>query len=259
MSENTEGLPEVPGLENVVDQPDKDQEEQKEEPKEQPAKLFKSLEDAETGYVNVQGAYTKVTQENKELREQLERISEQVQLMQLGQTQAPPPAPEFDPYSENAGEQLNGLVSQKVHQEIAQAQIAATLEEINLQNPEEFQDRYAYAKLLSQRHPNLVTSPAGVKKLFELGDKQRTEDMRRNAQKSVSMLFGDDIDIEKLRTLIRKDPGQPNINNAYMPDTTQSTRTEPVAASHDAQMSRAEAEGDIDGVIDGLFKKVLGP
>ena len=219
-------------------------------------RTFKTLEDAEIGYKNVQGAYTKVTQENKELREQLAQIQEQVQLMQLGQTQAPIPQQDFDSqYIENPQEAIEGVVKKRVQEQVLQAQIASTLEEINLQNPAEFQDRYAYAKMLSQQYPQLVTSPAGVRKLFELGDKQREVDMRRTAQKSVSMLFGEDVDLEKIKALARKDPQQSNINQAYMPDTTQSTRigTEP-EISKDGKIAQAVQEGDPDKVLEELFK-----
>jgi len=246
-------LPNVEGLENIVDPPDKDQE-PPEKPPEQEG-VFKTLEDANVGYKNVQGAYTKSTQENKELREQLAGIQEQIELMRIGgQNQPAPQQQDFDTrYMENPQEAIQTVVDQRVQQQVQEAQVASVIEEMNIQNPNEFQERYAYAKMLSNQYPQLVTSPAGVRKLFALGDKQRESDLRLNAQKSVNMLFGD-IDMDKLKALVQKSPGQSSINqNAYMPDTAIRTGIES-EPDHKADMERAAQEGNVDKVLEELFK-----
>lgn len=228
--------------------------EEKPEGKDDGVQGFKTLEDAVVGYKNVQGAYTKATQENKELREQMAQVQEQVQLMQMSQPKAQAQQPDFDTqYIESPEKAIDAKVAISVQEQVQQAQVATALNELNLEKPAEFQDRYAYAQLVSRQYPQLVTSPAGVKKLFEMGDKLRVEDMKRNAEQSVNLLFGDNVDMGKLKELIQKKPQAQDTNQAYMPDTTQSTGTRP-EPEKDTIISKAVQEGDPDKVLEELLK-----
>ena len=191
---------------------------------------FKTFEDALEGYKNIQGAYTKATQENKELRGEMAEVREQVQLMQMNQ---PAPAQQAQPvqdfetqYIQNPEQAITQTVDQRVSEGVKQATIAATLDEISLENPAEFQERYAFAQSLSNQYPQLTNSSAGVKKLFAMGDKLRTESLRKNAQKSIDLMYGDGAS-EKIQGLLNvAPPVTQNTNNAYMPDYYSNNRAD---------------------------------
>lgn len=218
---------------------------------------FKTFEDAMTGYKSVQGAYTKETQETKRLREELVQAQEQIQIMNLNQPAQQQPAPQAQDFDTRYIENPEGAIDTKVAEGVKAAGIQEALDELYLDDADNFQNRYNYANALKTQYPQLTTSKAGIKKLFELGDKKRVEDMKRNAEESVNLLFGDNVDMDKLKGLIQKDPGQQsNINNAYMPDTTQSTGPTPDLDS-DTVIAKAVQEGDVDTVIEETFKKAL--
>ena len=241
--------------------PDKDTEPQPETTETQGDQTFKTFEDAIEGYRNVQGAYTKSTQENKELREEMAQIQEQMSLMQFHQpqAQAQPQPQDFDSqYIQDPEKAIESKVSQSVAEQVQQAQVATALNELQVENPAEFNERYHYAQVVSKDYPQLVTSPAGVKKLFEMGDKRRVEDMRRNAQQSINLLFGGNVDMDKLQQLVEKNP-QPqtqDTNQAYMPDTTQSTGPTP-GPEAGTTIAKAVQEGDIDTVIEETLRQAL--
>ena len=91
--------------------------------------------------------------------------------------------------------------------------------------------------------------------LFQVGDKMRSDDLKRNAEKSVKMLFGEDVDFEKFKVLIKKDQQPDNkqgMDLAYMPDSTGAFRTgtDTGQVNFDKSISDATAKGDVDTVLD---------
>jgi len=91
----------------------------------------------------------------------------------------------------------------------------------------------------------------------------RNDDLKRNAEKSVKMLFGEDVDFEKFKGLIKKDQQTDNkqdINLAYMPDGSGAFRTgsEPEQGSYEKSISSAADKGDVDTVLSQMFKRQLG-
>lgn len=224
---------------------------------------FKNPKDLLKSYKEIQGVFTKASQENKTLKEQLASLNERLELASL---QAAPTVTHqtksFDEmFVENPQQAIDVAVEQKMHF----ARIADVLESEEGKNPEEFQERYAVAMHLKQSYPQLTQSAAGVKKLFELGDKLRIANARKNADRIIKMTFGEDIDIAKFRDLIKKDgtPDQtPKINKnlAYMPDTSGNrirTGTDTGRNTIDTHINDAAEKGDIDSVITNVFKKAL--
>jgi len=271
MSEDTKGIPDVPGLQQFVEatmetgQSVKEKTEAKVETQKAQPDLaqFKTPEDLLKAYKEIQGAFTRTSQENKALKEQYESIAAQMKEQQeLSRFQARPPVQptaqqDFDQMFINNPEQaVVSKAQQVVAGQLMQARIQEALEEEELKNPAEFQERYYFAKLASQRYPQLVTSKAGVKKLFEIADKSRVEESKKQAMTAVKRLFGEDIDIEKFSKLIKRD-AQANDNSiAYMPDTTSSSRTGAESGQGVPQsqaISEAVNKGDVDAVLKNMF------
>lgn len=231
---------------------------------------FKTPKDLLKGYKEVQGAFTRTTQENKALKDQVTQLqaqfNEQMELMRLSQfnqtTTAPQPITEdFDQkFIQNPQQAVESLAERKAQAIVLQSKVQDALEEENLKSPGEFRERYQYAQMLSRQYPQLVTSRAGVKKLFELGDKLRTEQQKNQAYRAVKQMFGEDADLDKIRALIGKPPPSQQLsnNNAYMPDTSSGIRntSEPAAGTNiDAEINDAVNKGDPDAVITALFKR----
>lgn len=272
MSEDTKGIPDVQGLQQFVEatmetgQSVKEKTEAKvETPPVQPdLAQFKTPEDLLKAYKEIQGAFTRTSQENKALKEQFESLHAQMKEQQeLSRFQARPPVQptaqqDFDQMFINNPEQaVVSKAQQVVAGQILQARIQEALEEEELKNPAEFQERYYFAKIASQRYPQLVTSKAGVKKLFELADKVRVEESKKQAMTAVKRLFGEDIDVEKFAKLIKRD-AQTSDNNgiAYMPDTTSSSRTGAESGQGVPQsqaIHEAVNKGDVDTVLKQMF------
>jgi hypothetical protein len=280
MPEDVQGLPDVQGLQNLVsDEATPTQtksetqttktttEQQTQTPNKEeldlaqfgndPMKLLK-------GYKEVQGAFTRTSQENKTLKEQLNQLNEQMELIRLSQMRQQPvqqvPQQDFDQqFINNPQKAIETLAEQKAQNLVLQSKIQDVLEEESLKNPSEFNERYAYAKIVSQQYPQLVTSSAGVRKLFQIGDKLRSEQQKQQAVKAVKAVFGEDVDFEKFRQVLKKDSSPTgNINNAYMPDTTGAigNRTESQPTNVTSEITEAVKKGDPDAVIKGLFKQV---
>ncbi len=207
-------------------------------------------------YKEIQSAFTRVSQDNKASKEEMERLREQVELSKY-QTQIPmyqEPPPQID--DNNPIRTFNVM------------RIAEILEEESDKNKLEFQERYAYAKMASQEYPQLSTTAKGVKKLFELGDKLRAEHLKKGASKALESIFGEPLgeeEITRLKTLVKgdkshtKDPVKNN-SNAYMPDTTSTTRSNTDQNRNpnlDLEIAESVKQGDVDGVIKTLFRKAL--
>lgn len=276
--QDVQGIPDVQGLEALVsDNQESTPTQQKQEvqvenkteqsnqtPKEElNLAQFKNPEELLKGYKEVQGAFTRTSQDNKTLKEQLAQMNEQIELMRMSQTRQPvqqPQQKDFDQqFLENPQAAVESLAERKAQNLMLQSKIQDVLEEENLKEPNEFTERYAYAKMVSQQYPQLVTSTAGVRKLFQLGDKLRAEQQKARAFQAVKAVFGEDVDLEKFKQLIKKDStGSNNTNNAYMPDISNSVgnRTEANTGNNaDAEIKEAVSKGDPDAVIRGLFKQ----
>ncbi len=237
---------------------------------EQALAQFKTPKDLMKGYKNVQGWATKVSQENKRIKEEAEALKAQMTQMkealdiQRLQTVNPPQQAQGKPksFDEAFVEDPEKAIELAVERKLQTGRVADVLEAEEAKNPTEFQERYSYAMRLRQAYPNLATSPQGVRKLFELADRYREGEMKKNAERSVKLVFGDDVDMEKFRRLIAKD-NQPidkiNQNLAYMPDTSSGIRADAgkPKSAYDTQISDAVQKGDVDSVIKGLFEKKL--
>ncbi len=279
MPEDVQGIPDVQGLEVLVSdnkestptqlkqeiKVDNKTEQSNQTPKEElDLAQFKTPEELLKGYKEVQGAFTRTSQDNKTLKEQLAQMNEQIELMRMSQTRPQPvqsQQKDFDQmFLENPQAAVESLAERKAQALMMQSKIQDVLEEENLKEPNEFTERYAYAKLVSQQYPQLVASTAGVRKLFQLGDKLRAENQKTQAFKAVKAVFGEDVDFEKFKQLIKKDssPESKNTNNAYMPDTSNSHGNQSeskTGQNADAEISAAVSKGDPDGVIAAIFKQ----
>jgi hypothetical protein len=268
--EDVKGIPDVAGLEAFV-QSSAEQPLVKETPEAPRAEekvdlgQFKKPEDLLKSYKEIQGYTTKVAQENKALQEKLAAYEQQMQLIQMQQyqqaPQAPPPQQDFDTqFINNPKQAIDNVVNQRVNETIRTMTIQDVLQEESAKNPQEFRERYQYAMAARQMYPNLVNSSQGVRMLFQVADKMRTEDLKRNAEKSVKMLFGEDVDFQKFRELVKKD-GQPDnkqgMDLAYMPDSTGAFRTgtDTGQVNFAKSIDDAVGKGDVDTVLDAIFRQ----
>lgn len=226
---------------------------------------FKTLEDAFRAYQEVQGFAARTAQEKKDLEAELRGLREQVDLMRYqpaAPAQQTPQAKDFDTQFIQSPEQT---IDAKVDQRLLTARIADVLEAEQTKDQPNFMERYQYAqRVVAQMYPQLGQTPAGIRKAFELGDRIRQDEMRKQAERTIKLTFGEDVDMEKFKALIKKD-GQPsqtskfNQNLAYMPDTGLHSGSRPQTGNTgiDAQTNDAMAKGDVDTVIANTFKKVL--
>jgi hypothetical protein len=213
-----------------------------------------------------------VSQENKGLKQtqaELASLREEMELQRL-KAAASPPIQRQQNYQPNYQMADDIPIEQRVDQIVSTKLIADVLEDLatgkdGLPDPE-FNERYAYAQMVSQRHPELARSSKGVRKLFEMGDKLRSESLKRNASKVIESFLGVPLDeetIAKAKTLFLGEKGtqrQTSSSNAYMPDTSTSTRSgsesdrKPILES---RLDEAVNKGDVDGTINALFAKTL--
>ena len=186
-------------------------------------------------YKEIQGFTTRVSQENATLKADVQKIREEMEARSYAAHQAPPIPDQktFDQrFIENPQAAIEEVATAKAFEMANTQRIAEILEEEEQKNPTEFQERVGYVKMLAQ-NPQLAPlsrSPKGVRLLFTKADEYRKESTLRRAQESLKMLLGEDIDMDKFKALVRKDgtpqqTNQPPNSNAYMPNTTGSTRT----------------------------------
>lgn len=273
--DDMKGLPDVdlsPIIKDIEKTASESQPQQVKEPEGKPQDLaqFKSPEELLRGYKELQAYATKVSQENKAIREQsqkeLAEIKERMELSALQQQQQYIPPQYVQPQMNQYGQPVEEPLEVKIDRTVAIREIAGVLEEEADKNRNEFQERYAYAQYVSREYPNLARSSRGVKKLFELGDKLRSENMKRNAGKALESIFGEplgDAEITRLRTLVKGDKAitQQNFqSNAYMPDTSTSYKSgsdQNRIPNVESELNESVKKGDVDGTLNALFKKVL--
>lgn len=217
---------------------------------------FKNPKDLLKSYKEIQAAFTRMTQENKSSKEELAALKEQLELARYS---VPNPVLQ---------QQQNGA-EDNPYKTFNVMRIAEILEEEADKNRAEFQDRYAYAQIVSREYPQLAQTPKGVKKLFEMGDKLRADYLKKNAGKALESIFGEPLgeeEISRLKTLVKGDKSQAQTQtkqnmNAYMPDTSTSTRAGTADQSqtpkYESQIRDGVEKGDLDGVIAAVFGKHL--
>ena len=272
--ENTQGLPDVKGLEGFIQDgqdkapvaPVKEQKPKTEQPRNELGQ-FKTQEDLVASYKELQGFSTRVAQENKELKDNFAKLMEQQELMKYQRPvqNVQPPQRDFDSmFIENPQQAVSSVAAQAVQQQMLQGRVAEALEEEHIKNPSEYQERFAYAQQLSNQYPQLTQSAPGIRKLFEMADKFRKEDYHRKGMAFVKAVIGEDADFEKFKVLLRKEEAGKltQTSNAYMPDTSSSSRsgseTDSRKPGYDSAIADGVAKGDVDSVISNLFKRQLG-
>lgn len=222
---------------------------------------FKSEAELLKAYKELQGAFTRTSQENKDLKaitEELKTLKEQISLSQQ-QTFTPEMPANFDEqYIENPHKAIQDAVLFNRVQEV--------LEDEQESNPQEFPLRYDYAQRVISQYPNLAKSGRGVTKAFKLGDKLRKDALKQSTSMAIASIFGEplnDEEIAKLKALVKGDKtitdNKNKINlNAYMPDTSSLTRNRPesTTAANDDIKSTAK-KGDVDGVLNKMFETIM--
>ena len=271
--EDISGLPDVDLGPVIADLNAQDKDKVKPEPVEA-ADLgqFKNTNDLMKGYKEVQGFSTRVSQENKDLKARLEAAeaaaAEFKAQKELASYQPPVQRTQPKSFDEAWMEDPETAISAKVQEGVRLASIDRALAREKRKGAAEYQERYAYANMLTQdpQYAHLQHSAEGVEHLFELGDKLRSEQLKKSAGKALESLFGEPLneeEINNLKTLVKgKGSNKPktNKNNAYMPDTDTSTisgaDTGP-ALDNSGAIQDAVNKDDVDGVIDSLFKGIL--
>lgn len=230
---------------------------------------FKTVGALKEGYANVQGFATRVSQENKELKERLGTMEERMrELEEKGQTVPQVRTPEVPPVEYD---ELVNNPTQTISQVVAAHSVAEALQDMEeecAEKGENYQELFNYAQTMAQnpQYAHLANSGRGVKQLFKLGDKLRKQQLKTNARRSLEMVFGEPFDdeaIDKLKGMLtkKKSKEQKPTTDAYMPDSTSSAfRPGPaggVPTDHDRAVAEAAEKGDLDGALNGIFAKVL--
>jgi len=269
--EKIEGLPDVDLSAIVADlesNKDKDKKpEVKDEGKPQDWGQFKNRDGSLNqegllkSYKEIQAAFTRVSQDNKTTREQLAQMNEQVELARLATIQTPQVNPQTGEEDETIVKYTTMRISETLEEEAEKNK-----DNLGNVNVSEFNERYAYAQAVSRQYPQLARSARGVKKLFELGDKLRTESLKKNAGKALESIFGGPLTEEENARLVKLIKGDKaiqktnNLSNAYMPDTSTSTKSgsdQNLSPNSELQIKESVEKGDVDGVISALFKRQL--
>jgi len=215
---------------------------------------FKSPEDLLKSYKELQATFTRTSQHNKELESRMAELEEQIQL-----SRAAPPNPQ-DP---NFDTRYLDNPQAAIQQQYLTMRIVEVLEDEKEKDEGAFQERYSYAQNVIRQYPNLGRSVNGIKKAFQYGDKLRKENLKQSASKNLEAIFGEPLSeeqISNLRQLVTgKKESKTDISNAYMPDTTSTTHTQNQnqRPDYDKTMTDAVNNGDVDGVISGIFQRVL--
>ena len=234
---------------------------------------FKTPEDMLKGYKEIQGAFTRTTQELKELKEANAKLKEDADMAQYA-------APQNYQQTQVQTEDFDSLLAEDPRKAIEtvntatykQMRIAETLEELQEENKAAFQGRYNHAQMLSQnpQYAHLAGSAVGVRKLFKLGDELMEQETKKNASQALEAILGgpvDDQKIAKLREVLgtgtqQKQKQSTQLSDVYMPDTSDTYRPGPEtqvdkSKEFDDKTRKAVKEGDIDGVIEAAFGKAL--
>jgi hypothetical protein len=270
-ADELKGLPDV-DLGPVLDDLKAQQQEPPVKPQVEPPKQdlgqYKSPEEVLKAYKEIQGFATKVSQENKALKEQyssqLKELQEQLEYARMVQQQQPYVPP---PQPQQMQQGFEEPLEMKIDRTVAVREIAGVLQDEQVKNPNEFHERYAFAQMAGNKYPWHKNSAGGVRKLFEEGDKLRTEYQKRSAMRALESIFGGPLneqEITKLKTMVRGEGAitqqQSYQSNAYMPETstsTQSGQNQNRMPNIESEINESAKKGDVDGVIKGMFSKLL--
>jgi len=234
---------------------------------------FKTAEDLLKSYKEIQGAFTKVSQENKGLAEQAaatQQLKDELDSLRQQQELSSYSAPSHNQqksFDESWMENPEQTIAQQVTEQLNLARINDVLESEDVSNPSEFQERYAYVDMLARnpQYAPLAKTPAGIKRLFKEADKLRESNLKNTLGKALSFLNdGNPLSEEQLakakKTLFGgiEQINQTNQNNdAYMPDGSTSTKSGADQNQVSNEISESASKGDVDGVLDGIFKNIL--
>ena len=237
---------------------------------------FKSEQDLLKGYKEIQNAFTRVSQENKELKKsggdpdriaemqrEMQSLRDEAEMLRLqSQTQNVPSANKS--FDESWMESPELAIDQRVAKQVAIARINDVLDEENVKNPLEYAQRYKEADALATQYPALAKTPQGVKKLFKMADEMREKHLKETSKKSLEYLLGENPTEEQLanfKELItgNKKTTKKSNNDAYMPDGSTSTKSGADADTDkgsSGKISEAVNKGDVDGVLQEMFKSI---
>lgn len=227
---------------------------------------FKNPKDLLKSYKEIQAAFTRVTQENKLTKQQLSELKESLDLAQAAASRQPQFPQQQKKFDDAFIENPEAAIQQQIAQQVMTTRIAEVLEEEADKSKDDFNERYAYAQQVARQYPQLATSPAGVRKLFQFGDKLRQDALKKNASKALESIFGEPLaeeEINKLRHMVKGDKAikktNNNIQDAYMPDTSTSTRTgaDPARKTNETDIDERASKGDVDGTIAAIFNAAL--
>jgi len=225
-------------------------------------------------YKEIQAAFTTVSQENKTLKETAGNADEVQQLKadlesaneQLALRQPAPSPNQSKSFDEAWMDSPEDTIDDRVAQQVRLARIADVFDEENGNNPGEFQERVAYVNHLANdpKFVHLKQTPAGTRQLFKEADKVRKGNLENNLKKSLEFLNdGEPLDEEQLasakKTLFGEKKTKTNKTDAYMPDGSTSTKSESETDQqkiNNAEVNKAVDRGDVDGVLDGIFKDI---
>jgi len=237
---------------------------------------FKTPEDLLKSYKEIQAAFTRVSQENKTLKEQggnpekvaqleqeLASMREEAELMRL-QSQTPANTQQGPrSFDESWMESPEATIDQRVNEKLIQARIQDALDAEESKNRVEYPERYKMADALATRYPQLAKTPKGVHKLFEMADEMRKHQMKETSKKTLEYLLGENPSEEQLakfkELLTGNKKSKKTNNDAYMPDSSTSTMSsaDTESKSDIRRMEKAAESGDVDGVLGEMFKDIL--
>jgi len=230
---------------------------------------FKSEADLLKGYKEIQAAFTRVSQENKALKEQggssdkiaelesqLQQMREEAEMLKF-QAQASPNIQGSKSFDESWMESPEATIGAEVEKRLAVARINDALAAEEAKNPDEYPERYKIADALAVKHPQLAKNPQGVKMLFKMADKMREKSLRETSKKTMEFLREEYPDFDKF---LRKEKKSKQDNDAYMPDGSTSTRSsadDDTDADRYRRAEKAVESGDVDGVLGEMFRDIL--
>ena len=232
---------------------------------------FKSTKDLLKSYKEIQGYTTRVSQENKalkdktaELEENLKQLKEEIEIRNY---QAPAQQQQGNQktFEELFVENPEQALEMKAMQVANTQRVAEVLEEEKLANPSKFSERVKEMRELLSDNPQmrpLSYSPKGVKKLFEFADKSLKEKVAKRAREFMDFLTEQGIDIRTLaNNSTQTQTTTANPLDAYMPTTRTTTRTGADVDIPLNELERAKQEaiktGDASKVAGVLIKQAL--
>jgi hypothetical protein len=237
---------------------------------------FKTADDLLKSYKEIQGAFTKVSQENADLKKgqgdpaEMQRLQTELgslrEQLELANLQPPAPVAGQKDFDESWMENPEATIDQRVAKQVALARIDDVLAEEDANNPQEFQERMAYVNMLASnpQYANLGKTAAGVKRLFKEADKLRTQQLMSNSKKTLENIFGEPLTDEHLANIkelvIGKTKTNKNTTDAYMPEGSTSTKSgsdTDQKEDSDTRQRKSVEKGDVDGVLDAIFGDIL--